>query len=56
MAKASMRYITSLKKLGKASRNDSHEYAQVMREFEYVQQQSFQLKLDGREIVNREGN
>lgn len=56
-AKARMRDIETLEKKGKhqqqqhgammvVSRNENHEYAQVMRELEYLKKELFKLKLD----------
>ncbi|KAL2336876.1 hypothetical protein Fmac_011322 [Flemingia macrophylla] len=54
MAKTQMRYIERLEKWGKgqqgamvvAKRNENYEYAQVMRELEYLKNELFKLKLD----------
>ncbi|CAK8542654.1 unnamed protein product [Lathyrus sativus] len=53
-AKARMRDIETLEKKGKSpqhgdmvvSRNESYEYAKVMRELEYIKKELFKLKLD----------
>lgn len=48
-AKAQIRDIASLKKYGKANKNDNNnnnEYSQVMRELECAKRELFQLKLD----------